>query len=89
MITPYENAHMTSEDFLGEEKTFSDCSWLAGSVVNGYTAKEVYNKTTDVKNLVFEEITTRPIPLSVCPCSGSNNEVKSNCVPPLLGEIVP
>ena len=65
MIVAYENVHMTSEDLPGEDKSFGNCSWLAGSVVRKYTAKYVYNKTIDIKNLVVEKISTRPIPLNL------------------------
>jgi len=89
MIVAHKNVHMTSEDLPGEDKSFGNCSWLAGTLIRKYTAAYVYNKTIDVQNIVFEHFTTRPIPLSMCPCSKSGNVVETNCSFPFLGEISP
>ena len=79
----FKNLHMTS-NLPGEDKSFGNCSWLAGIVllIHKYNATTVFTKVMETNNIVVERTDTRPIPLSMCPCSRVDNT--SNCLSPTV-----
>ena len=84
------NLYMTSKKIPGDhgDESFGDCTWLAGTAFQTKKAKDVFEKVLKMNYTVINQTTTiRPIPLSVCKCSKSNNT--SNCYNPNLGEIFP
>jgi len=86
-IVVYGNLHMTSKNLPGDSISTGDCTWLAGTAFQTTEAKNVFNKVLKVRNTVINETLVRPIPLSVCLCSQSEN--KSNCYLPDLGQMFP
>ena len=56
-------------------------------LIHKYNAVTVFTKVMETNNTVVEQSDTRPIPLSVCPCSKLDNT--SNCLSPNLGAISP
>ena len=86
-VIAFENLHMTSKELPGNDKSFGNCTWLAGTAFLMATAKDVLSKVLKIKNLVINQTSVRPIPLSICLCSRSSNT--TNCYVPNLGEIFP
>ena len=86
-VIAHYNVHMTSKNLPGEDKSLSNCTWLAGTAFQSTTAEVVYKKVLNIKNLVINQTDHRPIPLSVCPCSIVSNV--TNCYSPNMGEIFP
>ena len=82
------NLYMTSKNIRNYE-TFSDCTWVAGTAFQKKDAKDVFKTVLQINNntVISQEMSVRPIPLSVCKCSKLNNT--SNCSIPNLGEIFP
>ena len=62
------NVHMTSKTLPGEDISFGNCKWLAGTAFRNRPAKLVYQQVLKVTNIPVNKTTKRSIPLSVCPC---------------------
>lgn len=82
-----DNVHMLSKDLPGEDMSFGNCTWLAGTAFQGVKAKTVYQHILTVHNIPVSITTKRVIPLHVCQCSSLTNE--SNCYSAILGSIFP
>ena len=80
------NVHMMSKHLQGEDLLFKNCAWLAGFAFYKISAKKVYQRILVIQNIVINKTTERKIPLSVCPCSTSNN---MSCYSPDLGSLFP
>ena len=62
------NVHMMSKNLPGDDKSFGNCTWLAGTVFHREPAKLVYQEVLKFTNIPITKTTKRSIPLSVCQC---------------------
>ena len=85
-IVMLNNVHMMSKNLQGEDLLLKNCVWLAGFAFYKINAKVVYQRILVIQNIVINKTTERSIPLSVCPCSTSNN---MSCYSPNLGSLFP
>ena len=67
----------------GEDISFGNCTWLAGTAFLTTPAKFVYQRVLEI---IINTTTRRMIPLSVCPCINAN---KYDCYSPNLGSVFP
>ena len=79
------NVHTMSKGLIGNDLTFSNCTWLTGSAFRLIDAALVYKMVFQINHTVVNSNSTRRIPLSVCPCFNSN----SYCYSPNLNSIYP
>ena len=70
----------------GEDISFGNCTWLAGTAFLTTPAKFVYQRVLEVINIPINKTAKRMIPLSVCPCINVTNY---DCYSPNLGSIFP
>ena len=63
-----DNMHMISKNLPGEDFSFSNCTWLAGTAFHKKPAKSVFQDVLKITNNPINKTTRRLIPLSVCPC---------------------
>ena len=80
------NVHMISKHLPGEDFSFGNCAWLAGTAFRKTPAKVVYKQVLRIINAPVNKTTKRLIPLSVCPCI---NDTNFDCYSPNLGTIFP
>ena len=79
------NVHTISKGLTGSDLTFSNCTWLTGSVFRLIDAKPVYKMIFQIEHIVVKRDSNRTIPLSVCPCSKFYN----SCYSAVLNSIYP
>ena len=80
------NVFMMSKHLPGNDSSFNNCKWLGGSAFQITKPNMVYSNLLIVNNIVINETEERIIPLSVCPCTNSNNY---SCSSPNLGSLFP
>ena len=80
------NVHMISKHLPGEDFSFGNCAWLAGTAFRKTSAKLVYKRVLRIINVPVNKTTKRLIPLSVCPCI---NDTNFDCYSPNLSTIFP
>ena len=80
------NIHMISKDLPGEDLSFNNCTWMAGTAFHLASARIVHQKVFRVTNIPVNKSTERTIPLSVCPCSISND---GDCYSSNFGSLYP
>lgn len=85
-ILMLRNMHMMSKYLPGEDMSFGNCTWLAGTAFRRKPAKLVYQQVLKFTNIPINKTTKRSIPLSVCPCINSTDY---DCYSPNLGLMFP
>ena len=80
------NVHMVSKYLPGEDMSFGNCTWLAGTAFHEKKAQSVFEKVLNTTHIQINKTTKRSIPLSICPCI---NLSVYNCYSTDLGSLFP
>ena len=66
-----DNVQMLPQYLPGFNKSFGNCTWLAGTAFYEKSPKSVYDKVFQITSILTNRTTKRLIPLSICPCINS------------------
>ena len=90
-VIAQNNTHMTSKTLPGHNLLlYANCQWLSGTAFHTKSSTEVYKQIFKAQNLIIDDSTKRPVPLSVCKCKYSSNGDNSfDCYSPHLGSVYP